>query len=154
MPVRAFLDSDPAIVILRGAVMHVSMPVRAFLDSDPSWRADNVCRLIPFQCPSGHFLIQTKSAFTCRVCHGVLFQCPSGHFLIQTHTQYDRACSCNWVSMPVRAFLDSDKHPVFISPPQANKFQCPSGHFLIQTLIFSISGNLRLSGFNARQGIS
>jgi len=60
----------------------VSMPVRAFLDSDAVEvgrdEDDN-----KFQCPSGHFLIQTVEGCGFRSCH-FWFQCPSGHFLIQT----------------------------------------------------------------------
>jgi len=62
------------------------MPVRAFLDSDSSYVPLARCPWCGFQCPSGHFLIQTLSpfrhAFTCRI----------------------------EVSMPVRAFLDSDEN--------------------------------------------
>jgi len=61
-----------------------------------------------FQCPSGHFLIQTLNPGGEFVEDEDGFQCPSGHFLIQTALWLHRM------------------HAV----PQ---FQCPSGHFLIQT---------------------
>ncbi len=46
MPVRAFLDSDVAMLCLRGVEVSVSMPVRAFLDSDCSQdtKPSVVCR--------------------------------------------------------------------------------------------------------------
>ncbi len=60
----------------------------------------------------------------------------------------------NVVSMPVRAFLDSDAPLI----PGACRwypyqFQCPSGHFLIQTGPGRVPDSTRHS-FNARQGIS
>jgi len=89
------------------------MPVRAFLDSDAYAREWSFYNVDAFQCPSGHFLIQTY--LLADVVHLALeFQCPSGHFLIQTK------CGSLWrrddslpVSMPVRAFLDSDSYPKF-----------------------------------------
>ncbi len=83
MPVRAFLDSDGAYIGVRSPVKSVSMPVRAFLDSDGTrllfvHRDGSVSMPVrafldsdivpppssmdrePFQCPSGHFLIQTE----------------------------------------------------------------------------------------------
>jgi len=58
------------------------------------------------------------------------FQCPSGHFLIQTNIEQQSLEYVIYsVSMPVRAFLDSDSKAV---------------------VVYS-DGNV---GFNARQGIS
>ncbi len=61
------------------------MPVRAFLDSDNTGKESKWRIMRGFQCPSGHFLIQTGAVF-----RGV--------------NQYTF-----FVSMPVRAFLDSDR---------------------------------------------
>jgi len=61
MPVRAFLDSDRIPFSFDHDQQVVSMPVRAFLDSD--FLVGGNCILgDEFQCPSGHFLIQTRLA--------------------------------------------------------------------------------------------
>ncbi len=58
------------------------------------------------------------------------------------------------VSMPVRAFLDSDRSAIRKEFCPNCEFQCPSGHFLIQTSSFKILCGSRYYRFNARQGIS
>ncbi len=61
MPVRAFLDSDGSGATAKTSLRKpVSMPVRAFLDSDRNRGARADTNFHPFQCPSGHFLIQTR----------------------------------------------------------------------------------------------
>ncbi len=82
-----------------------------------------------FQCPSGHFLIQTLNPGGEFVEDEDGFQCPSGHFLIQTKLSF------------------------FFSLADS-MFQCPSGHFLIQTWQRYPMGTRPPPGFNARQGIS
>ena len=134
MPVRAFLDSDSDNHLEVIARYIVSMPVRAFLDSDGSG-ADKLARWDGFQCPSGHFLIQTQHVpvHTWIVAR---FQCPSGHFLIQTaffslppgaqktpagrlFLQIPTHYTHFWASMP--SFLPShpSKQPVFAPPGAA-----------------------------------
>ena len=68
----------------------VSMPVRAFLDSDPQGNLWQTLCLQPFQCPSGHFLIQTLA-------------------------RRDEIIARLKVSMPVRAFLDSDDEEAYFT---------------------------------------
>ena len=138
MPVRAFLDSDGFTFRVTSQVIQrfqcpsghfliqtkstasealpryrrVSMPVRAFLDSDSSYVPLARCPWCGFQCPSGHFLIQTSNCLSrCTRTCPYRFQCPSGHFLIQTLSPFRHAFTCRIeVSMPVRAFLDSDEN--------------------------------------------
>jgi len=73
----------------------------------------------------------------------IRFQCPSGHFLIQTK-ETAGSLPGGFVSMPVRAFLDSDFPSLQAAVSGKYTFQCPSGHFLIQTLCRG--GNYRLRG--------
>ena len=58
------------------------------------------------------------------------------------------------VSMPVRAFLDSDVCDICGEDFAKYMFQCPSGHFLIQTYPGGQKRQGVWFGFNARQGIS
>ena len=85
-----------------------------------------------FQCPSGHFLIQTSVPSLRAATSSNSFQCPSGHFLIQTY----RRCGMNdnmvVFQCPSGHFLIQTDWYIDMDSIEA-EFQCPSGHFLIQT---------------------
>jgi len=110
-----------------------------------------------FQCPSGHFLIQTIETFEKGGLMIAGFQCPSGHFLIQTVMPVlamPPGAAAGSVSMPVRAFLDSDHILSFLYITSIRYVSMPVRAFLdSDQTIRSVSGYRRMR-FNARQGIS
>ncbi len=108
MPVRAFLDSDRTwgtFLPEKGCI--VSMPVRAFLDSDNYTRRITRSDGGGFQCPSGHFLIQTVETIIIPPQHDYVSM-PVRAFLDSDEPQWRVGVNFHSVSMPVRAFLDSD----------------------------------------------
>ena len=112
------------------------MPFRAFGDSDANEsRSIRIpVRAHEFQCPFGHSGILTDG---CRNGGGyllVVFQCPFGHSGILTHSSKDSSVrQYPPVSMPFRAFGDSDLKHIVVMWADGKGFQCPFGHSGILT---------------------
>ena len=69
-----------------------------------------VLKLHKFQYPYGHSEIPTAVGYQTVFCHRIEFQYPYGHSEIPTHWPIwaRGACTCVGVSIPLRAFGDSD----------------------------------------------
>ena len=170
MPFRAFGDFDTLYLFpcqCQGG--SISMPFRAFGDSDRTGeRLIGIQEFIEFQCPFGHSGILTCTTFIPPLRQKDSFQCPFGHSGILTRRSHPRWYYERPVSMPFRAFGDSDAHRPGavvcirrVSMPfrafgdsdgtivakaalQAVGFQCPFGHSGILTLGYVVGFPLAL----------
>ena len=155
MPFRAFGDSDEKLYyIVLDWTEYVSMPFRAFGDSDRRPKYLPVTTRPLFQCPFGHSGILTPLLRTGKHVADE-FQCPFGHSGILTCTRaVQEVRHLGGVSMPFRAFGDSDPVPAAGLATVPEEFQCPFGHSGILTKqALEPSACNRVMGFNALSGI-
>ena len=112
----------------------VSMPFRAFGDSDRSRKWKCWIGISWFQCPFGHSGILTDVPWAGVRALRPRFQCPFGHSGILTPGGRGfRPQGVLGVSMPFRAFGDSDVVKASMRKGEMLAFQCPFGHSGILT---------------------